>query len=316
MPKQLAGLRWKPCWVSHMGCLAGCLEYLGLEVSRPWLYGGTGHAFALNMHEAVCPSGPTRWKTSRLTALGRNLGYETHVLGAWKGEAGFAAQQAEAWSYVRACIDRNVPCYGWELKAPEFYVIYGYDNVGYYYCGALADDGEGPKPWQDLGGSEIGVISVRGVQPVRAAPDGKTVKDALAFALRFAERPNEWTFPNYLSGPAGFALWAESLESGKADRFGQGYNGEVWRECREMAVEFLKEARARLPGKADAAFDEAVAHYTAVRDDLRAVVKLYPFKRDAGGEKVKSPEAAALVRQAGAAERKGLDSLRGIVAAL
>ena len=26
--KQLPGLRWQPCFVSHMGCIKGCLDYL------------------------------------------------------------------------------------------------------------------------------------------------------------------------------------------------------------------------------------------------------------------------------------------------
>jgi len=35
-----------------------------------------------------------------------------------------------------------------------------------------------------------------------------------------------------------FAAWADALEQGRALRFGQGYNGEVWAECRGKAVSF------------------------------------------------------------------------------
>jgi hypothetical protein len=102
-----------------------------------------------------------------------------------------------------------------------------------------------------------------------------------------------------------------------AGRFGHGYNAAVWAECREMAVAFLEEARKRLPGKADAAVDEAIGHYKVVRDKLRAVGEMHPFKPDMPmTETLKSPEAAKLVREAGAAERKGLESLRKIAAAL
>ena len=29
----LEGLNWKAKWVSHLGCLKGCLDYLNVEVS-------------------------------------------------------------------------------------------------------------------------------------------------------------------------------------------------------------------------------------------------------------------------------------------
>ena len=47
--KKLEHLRWKPHWVTHLGCIKGCLNYLGIEVSDAWLYGGTGHAFVINI---------------------------------------------------------------------------------------------------------------------------------------------------------------------------------------------------------------------------------------------------------------------------
>jgi len=49
MDKKIENLRWKPKWVSHMGCLKGCLDYLDLKVSDAWLYGATGHAFIINV---------------------------------------------------------------------------------------------------------------------------------------------------------------------------------------------------------------------------------------------------------------------------
>ena len=47
--KQLEHLRWKLHWVTHLGCIKGCLNYLGIEVTDAWLYGGTGHAFVINI---------------------------------------------------------------------------------------------------------------------------------------------------------------------------------------------------------------------------------------------------------------------------
>ena len=51
--KKLEGLIWKPFWTTHLGCIKGCLNYLGLNVSDGWLFGATGHAFVINIHEVL-----------------------------------------------------------------------------------------------------------------------------------------------------------------------------------------------------------------------------------------------------------------------
>ena len=53
MEKKIEELRWKPKWVTHMGCIKGCLDYLELKISDAWLYGATGHAFVINLHDEV-----------------------------------------------------------------------------------------------------------------------------------------------------------------------------------------------------------------------------------------------------------------------
>jgi hypothetical protein len=51
MEKHLKNLRWNPRMVSHLGCIKGCLDYLGMDISDAWLFGGTGHAFIINICE-------------------------------------------------------------------------------------------------------------------------------------------------------------------------------------------------------------------------------------------------------------------------
>jgi AraC family transcriptional regulator len=53
MKKELENLKWKNHWITHLGCLGGCLDYLKRGVSDAWLFGATGHAFLLNMGEGV-----------------------------------------------------------------------------------------------------------------------------------------------------------------------------------------------------------------------------------------------------------------------
>ncbi|MFQ6131112.1 MAG: hypothetical protein ACE5R4_03675, partial [Armatimonadota bacterium] len=272
-----------------------------------------------NIHEVLCPSGPTAWHYGPLLiGLPPNIGYRVETVCGHKGQGElFHDKQKEAWDLARRSIDAGIPCYGWELAIPEFYTIHGYDDVGYYYSGAGCDDGAGPKPWQELGDTGIGAIEVMSVRLCDPDSDEEAVEAAFSAALQHAGNPKEWINEKYRSGPEGFDLWAKALEGGTADRFGQGYNGAVWAECRAEALGFLQQAKERLAGKADALFDEAAGHYSVVAAKLQQLAELFPFKHETEeGENVTSPEGAALVRDAGAAERRGLQSLGQLVEAL
>jgi len=95
--------------------------------------------------------------------LGKNIGYEIDGVFGTKSAGDFAEKQKRAWEFVKSAIDQGLPCYGWELDIPEFYVVYGYDDAGYYFSGPGCDEGKGPKPWQELGDTEIGVSAVNSV---------------------------------------------------------------------------------------------------------------------------------------------------------
>jgi hypothetical protein len=314
--KKLDGLSWKPMWVSHLGCIRGCLDYLGIDMSDDWLCGGTGHAFVLNIHDVVCPSGPTAWVTEGLFRLGVNLGYQQDGVFSKRGMPGFETAAAEAWDFTRRNLDEGIPCYGWELAIPEFYVIYGYDDTGYYFSGALQDQGPMPKPWEHLGTSRIGVIEVYSVSGTYRADDIETVRAALEFALRHAEGPEEWIFPKYSSGLAGYDAWIRSLEEGTADGHGMAYNSAVWHECRDHAAGFLREAAERLGGRYSGRFNGPISAYGKVAELLGSVEELYPLEKlqpehiEDGDRRMK---AAGLLREARDAEKAGMEDLAGIV---
>ncbi len=314
---RLEGLEWKPAWISHMGCQHGCGEYLELGISRAWIFGGTGHAFAINIHEELCPSGPTAWKTEQVDHLAANIGYLVEGVTGHVSERDFEAKQKIAWALVTGCIDTGMPCYGWELAIPEWYVISGYDDGGYYYSGPGADESRMPLDPQELARTEIGWLHVNCVVPCRPSPDEEIVTAAIEFALDHAA--GKYLHEHYSAGPEALELWASALESGKANRFGAGYNGECWRECRAMAAEFLREAKARL-GRETGLFDEAVEHYATVADALSRVVERIPFEMahdsDAEAATVQDAECAAMLREAKAAEERGLAALRRLGEAL
>ncbi|MHC5039458.1 MAG: cysteine peptidase family C39 domain-containing protein [Planctomycetota bacterium] len=318
MGKKIENLRWKPMWVSHLGCLKGCLDHLGLEVTDAWLFGGTGHAFVINMHEAVCPSGPTAWNTEMIYKLGRNLGIHLDGLFALKTHEDFGHKQEEAWNLVQRAIDAGLPCYGWELEIPEFYVIYGYDDEGYYVSGPRCDEGKGPVPWGEVGDTEIGVLEMNVVQRGTGVENRTVVREALAFALEHATSPEKWIFPKYAAGLSGFDSWIRALEGGEAHDFGMAFNAALWHECREMSVRFLREAKGRLEGKVGPLFDEALEPYQKIAGHLKQVTLSFPFPPKGGEVQDKDLCAAAAleIREARSAEEGGLQALKALHDAL
>jgi hypothetical protein len=323
--KKLTDLRIRQRFVERLGCIKGCLDYLGKEISFPWLYGGTGHAFIIGLDPGVDVSSPDAWDHQPQYDLGRNLGYTVEGFSVWKPDAEgvFADKQREAWDFVRANIDRGVPCFGFELKKyyGGYWVITGYDDAGdgpggYYYSGW--EEG-GPLPWDQLGELFTPNLEVRAVELCDPAPDVKAVADGLAFALHHAENPPDLIDAGAVSGPAAWAYWAEALETGEAKRDHHTYNLQLWLECREMAVAFLQEAKGRVPGRCDDLFDEAAERYARVCETLGALLDLHPEREepDWGPDSTfTSAEAAGLVREAGEVDAKALAVLGSIVATL
>jgi hypothetical protein len=317
--KQLENLRWVPRWVSHVGCIKGCLNYLGIDVSDAWLYGATGHAFVLNISPGLCPSGPTDWDTQQFLNLGRNIGYLVECVDEYcpKQNSDLRNAQERAWKHIRHAIDKELPCYGWELDIPEYFVIYGYDETGYYISGPECDEGKGPIPRQYLGRSKIGVVLVSSVRPTAPADARKTVCDALTYALDIGHNRCKWT--DRTGGLKGYDKWIHDIEAGIADRFGLGYNAAVWAECRRYAVEFLKQARERLDNDLKPLFTAALGHYDTIAQKLKGVSDTYPFK-EYDGERTQvdehSRKVVEMLKHARDAEVAGLNILGELISRL
>ena len=314
--KQLENLRWVPHWASHVGCIKGCLNYLGIDVSDAWLFGATGHAFVLNISPGLCPSGPTDWDTRQFLSLGRNIGYLVECVDEYcpKQNRDLRDAQERAWEHIRRAIDQGLPCYGWELDIPEYFVVYGYDETGYYISGPGCDEGKGPVPLQYLGRSEIGVVLVSSLRPTAPADDRKTVREALTYALELGHNRRKWT--DRTGGLKGYDTWIRAMETGIAGRFGLGYNAAVWAESRRFAVQFLKEAQERLDNVLKPLFTAALGHYKTVAQNLKAVSDKYPFK-ECEDERTPldeySREAVEALKRARDAEVAGLNVLAELI---
>ncbi|KAF0194523.1 MAG: Uncharacterized protein FD169_1727 [Bacillota bacterium] len=311
----LNNYKWQPAWVSQLGCLKAAADYLNVPLSPGWLYGGTGHAFIINIHKAGCASGPTAWRMPRILNLAHNLGLSVQGVCGSKSDKDYATKKLRAYDTVKAAVENGLPCYGWELDIPEYYSIIGYDNTGFYYSGPTTGASiAGPKPWAELGETQIGMLEVYVVEPGYSADDRIVIREALEFALEHAQSPADWIYPNYKAGLAGYDLWIEAVRHEEQDVFGLAYNAAVWHECRYYAVEFLQEAKVRLGGHPLPALDQAIQSYTQVRDELALVKDIYPFPpNQSRPDRVRAGDALSKAR---VAEATGLRALEDIVTAL
>ncbi len=80
MKKELPGVNRYNLYNEHMDCIKGCLDFLGVDLSFPWLYGGTGQAFVLNMNANVNVDAAQVWDIDTLFSLGPNLGWRAERL--------------------------------------------------------------------------------------------------------------------------------------------------------------------------------------------------------------------------------------------
>jgi len=316
--KKLENLKWVPRWVSHLGCIKGCLNYFKMPITDAWLYGATGHAFILNITPDLCPSGPTDWNTEKIIKLGENIGYKIETVSGWKGNENLSYLQERAWEHVKTAIDNNIPCYGWELDIPEFYVIFGYDDAGYFISGPGCDQGKGPIPWRNLGTSEIGVVEVRSIKHKEMAKDEKTVIDAFSYALEYANNPDPWTDPRSSGGLRAYDTWIESLNKGIATEFGLAFNSIIWSECRKNVVNFLHEANDRLNnGDLDNLFKDSINCYHNVSQKLQLISETYPFSQKLEMKSIqidsRSQMAAEALHNAKESEIAGLDILSKLI---
>jgi hypothetical protein len=314
--KVINRLKWQPRWVTHLGCIEGCLNFLKKKVSTGWLYGGTGHAFIINIARDLCPSGITAWKPSMLFELAPNLGYKVEGVFSLKDHPSFQKEQEKAWAYAKECIDKEIPCYGWELEEAEYYVINGYNDVGYFYSGPSHDEGTGPRPWGDVGTSQIGVLEIYSVHLTESVSPVKAIRESIERVLYHASNPPDIIFPNYKSGLAGYDLWIAAIEDGTALAMGHAYNAAVWAECRKYAVEFLKEAKRYVKGDAKQILDEAQNAYEISASKLDHIHKEYPFslnleQEDLGIDDRTHRTVQALIR-AKDAEKNGLILLKNL----
>ncbi|MYF28707.1 MAG: hypothetical protein F4169_07555, partial [Gammaproteobacteria bacterium] len=70
-----------PYDTSLVGVVKGALDYYGIDTAPAETFVLSGHAFVINIHPELCPSGPYCWNQERFRDLLPNLGIRMEQLG-------------------------------------------------------------------------------------------------------------------------------------------------------------------------------------------------------------------------------------------
>lgn len=329
---ELEDLRPARRWMTLLGCVKGCMEYVDRDVDDAWVYGLSGAAFMLNIDRNVDVSGPTSWNWDQagdtafgadshfvpmLRFLGVELGNSVHGR---VTDADFENRQGAAAEFIREKIDAGVPLFGWTGGFPEFITLNGYDRAGLIYFTHYIDSGFARCEWQNFGRNDTDNLSVCSVEPIDIPTD---MSPAILAALKFAleQRPSGGPIdPVHEDGVDGYDLWIQCLESGdwlKPDLPGVHHNTACWHECRCYAERFLRLAGEDVGGDLQPRFNEAADHYKQVRRALCQMQTIfvyhYPLPPVSDADLAR---AIDLLRTARDEEVKGLAVIEQIVAAM
>jgi len=249
---QLGNLRQPPFNCTMMGALRGALDYYGSPVSDAILYGASGHAFVLNIHRELCPSGPYCWNPEPVDALLENVGLRREPLGFFH-PGSTAEERATVESRLRESLGAGAPCM---LLNMENQLITGWDDTGFLTAQPWPGMDFPPKhltfgSWAELGAQFH--VDFHVLHRCEPADLRKAVADSLRYAVDLWRNPKAHTGEHYGMGPDGYANWSAAVEAGHGASHGNWWNGTVWAECRARAADYFREAAPLLPSGADAA---------------------------------------------------------------
>jgi len=271
--KILPAISWSPRWMSLMGCMIGCSKFLGLGNTDAWVYGSSGHAFVLNIHKTLCPSGPTAWKTAKSLKLLSNAGFSISGVVSWAQNPDYAQKYLEATNIIREAVENGFPSIVFWADKPEHYIVRGINDDGIFINGA-GSEAVPFKPWTKI--SESDMIEALSVKPDEKSEVSKTVKDSLQFAIETWHGSSGICYDDYSCGFKAFDVWAESFDDPNLNGFGLAYNSQVWAETRIMAVDFLREAVTKLGMKDN--FKKSIDCAIVSAECLKIVATLFPFE--------------------------------------
>jgi hypothetical protein len=286
-----------------MGMVKGVADHYEMTLSEAMVYGGSGHAFMINIHETLCPSGPYCWNRVPFYKVLRNIGI------AMKDEGFFTNKNTqEDRQRIEDLLRRNLndkdPC---GLVNLEYQLISGYDETGFIASQPWAPKNDFPpkhlsfSSWSELGnGIHINFFTFK---KVAASSEKTTIVDSLRYAQDIYRRPASHTSAPYATGSGAYDAWVKAVEAGHGAEHGNWWNATVWGECRSFASSYFGEIARRYPDVAGPC-NSLCADYKSLSDKLLRV-------SDKG---LAADKKISLLKEAKEMEQSCIDRLDAVIA--
>ncbi len=294
MQRIIPNLKMYPFETTLMGVLKGVADYFDIAISDAWLFGGSGHAFLINIHEQLCPSGPYCWNYENFFKLVRNLGISVKDLGFFSAKSTLD-ERSKVEEVLKKKIDAGDPC---SLLNMENQLISGYDDRHFILQQPWpkANLPITPKTltfqtWKELG-NEIH-INFFTFAKTEKADDETIIKESLSYAVDIARNPDRYRLEHYYIGLKGYDTWIKAVKDGYGASHGNWWNGTVWQECREMASRYFSEIAQKYQGNISRKAIELSKRYKK----LAKFLNIARDKKLADNEKLKALQEAQKVEE-------------------
>jgi len=240
-------LKMPPLNTTLLGVLRGVADYYDIKISDAMLFGGSGHAFLINIHEDLCPSSPFCWNPDKFKLLTGNLGIEITNHGFFTRQSD-GIERSSIELFLREHLDMGVPC---SLLNLEHQLITGYDDSGFFTFQPWAPHVFFPPDrltfgsWLEFGDEvHVSFFTYRKINPVREL---ESIIESLKFAVDLYRHPHTYTEKPYAAGPDAYTNWIEAVKNGHGSSHGNWWNASVWSECRVKGSDYFAEIALKFP---------------------------------------------------------------------
>ena len=275
--KVLRGFKFEPAWFSLVGALYSVLNYRKENIPLSHLYGWTFSGFRINIEKNVFPNSVNNFPWQEVFPLiCDNIGYNFHYIQSIKGQNLFYIKKEEAIELIREQIKEKQPVIAFGLDAPEFGVIFGYDDEKEILHFADAENAKGQLKYKELGETNTKYLSVLSIEEKLRIDVRKSILYSLTYALWYSEG-YESIEENSFNGLKAYDLWIEELRRKKFDPYGNSYNASVILECRQNIVSYFNSIIPQFKPKLAGYLKKANRNFQKVVMNFNEFVKLFPY---------------------------------------
>lgn len=241
----LYNLLQAPYHSTLMGTIKGVADFYSLNLSPSMLYGLTGQAFMINIHDKLCPSGPYCYNLTVFIELLKNVGIEMKDCGFFT-KSSTPNEREHIERTIKDHLDSNNPC---ALLNMEYQLINGYDDTGLMTAQPWSTDFPPGhltyRTWEEIG-NDIH-MNFFTFNSIKQKSINEMIKSALYSAIEINSSPNKYTTKPYSTGLEAYDVFIKAIEDGYGSGQGNRWNATVWGECRNMASAFFKELSEMYP---------------------------------------------------------------------